>query len=202
MRFSTLFFDLDDTLYPSSSGLWPILKQRMSDYMRNSMGIPAGKIAGLREKYFREYGTTLRGLQANHVIDTVDYLAYVHDVPLEDYLTDRSSARSSPRLGPATDLHLADSAHARRVSLPQAGGYLRRPLSMSTPWIRTASRCRKLLPRHGSPESRNHPLRDDRRPAHHRAARKFGMFGLLYGAASRTGCRRGSTTGVCSRPVR
>src|SRR5512143_1760368 len=78
MRFSTVFFDLDDTLYPSTTGLWPVLKSRMSEYMRVRMGIPAEKIPGLREQYFREYGTTLRGLQANHSIDVADYLAYVH----------------------------------------------------------------------------------------------------------------------------
>jgi putative hydrolase of the HAD superfamily len=86
MRFTTIFFDLDDTLYPASSGLWNVLKTRMSDYMRVQMNIPAGDIARLREKYFREYGTTLRGLQANYKVDVQDYLAYVHDAPLTDYL--------------------------------------------------------------------------------------------------------------------
>ena len=28
MRFTTLFFDLDDTLYPNSSGLWQGIKAR------------------------------------------------------------------------------------------------------------------------------------------------------------------------------
>ena len=29
MRFSTLFFDLDDTLYPSENGLWQAIKERI-----------------------------------------------------------------------------------------------------------------------------------------------------------------------------
>ncbi len=69
VTFTTIFFDLDDTLYPASSGLWPTLKARMSQYMIEIMGIPAGEVPGLREKYFRRYGTTLRGLQANHQVD-------------------------------------------------------------------------------------------------------------------------------------
>ncbi|MCL5611614.1 MAG: pyrimidine 5'-nucleotidase, partial [Chloroflexi bacterium] len=75
MSFTTIFFDLDDTLYPASSGLWQTLKKRMSTYMHERMGIPESEIGRLREKYFREYGTTLRGLQANHKIDEQDFLA-------------------------------------------------------------------------------------------------------------------------------
>ncbi len=86
MRFTTIFFDLDDTLYPSSTGLWQAIKGRMNSYMDERMGIAPAEIPRLREKYFREYGTTLRGLQAKHNVDVQDFLAYVHDLPLKDYL--------------------------------------------------------------------------------------------------------------------
>jgi putative hydrolase of the HAD superfamily len=87
MRFATLLFDLDDTLYPASTGLWSLLKKRMSDYMRERLGIPEEQIQTLREQYFLQFGTTLRGLQAYHHVDTQDFLAYVHDAPLSQYLT-------------------------------------------------------------------------------------------------------------------
>ncbi len=87
MKFTTIFFDLDDTLYPSSAGLWKAIKGRMNEYMREKMNIPADKIPELREKYFMQYGTTMRGLQANHNINSDDFLAYVHDLPLGNYLT-------------------------------------------------------------------------------------------------------------------
>ncbi|HEX2989388.1 MAG TPA: hypothetical protein VHO49_01860, partial [Anaerolineales bacterium] len=86
MRFSTLFFDLDDTLYPSSSGLWHAIKERMTRYMLERMAIPEADVPLLREQYFKMYGTTLRGLQERHNVDTEDYLAYVHDVPLTEFL--------------------------------------------------------------------------------------------------------------------
>ncbi|HXF85824.1 MAG TPA: hypothetical protein VNK49_10600 [Anaerolineales bacterium] len=86
MRFSTIFFDLDDTLYPASTGLWEALKERMSLYMRERVGIPENEVPILREQYFKMYGTTLRGLQIRHGVDAEDYLAFVHDVPVEDYL--------------------------------------------------------------------------------------------------------------------
>jgi putative hydrolase of the HAD superfamily len=117
MRFTTIFFDLDDTLYPSSTGLWPAIKERMNLYMTERMGLPADEVPALREQYFKLYGTTLRGLQAHHNVDAQDYLAYVHDLPLEDFLTPNllqreviASLRTRNLIFTNADVH-----HARRV---------------------------------------------------------------------------------------
>lgn len=117
MRFTTIFFDLDDTLYPASTGLWPVLKERMSLYMRERMGIPEQDVPILREQYFKMYGTTLRGLQARHNVDAQDYLAYVHDLPLEKYLTPNPLQREVIASLPTRNLIFtnADIRHARRV---------------------------------------------------------------------------------------
>ena len=50
MRFTTIFFDLDDTLYPPSTGLWKTIKERMNIYMRERMGFPEDQISHIREK--------------------------------------------------------------------------------------------------------------------------------------------------------
>lgn len=117
MRFTTILFDLDDTLYPASSGLWPTLKERMNRYMIERLNIPAEEVPRLREQYFRRYGTTLRGLQANHVIDVQDYLAYVHDVLLSDYIHPDPAQQAVLASLPTCNLIFtnADSNHARRV---------------------------------------------------------------------------------------
>jgi pyrimidine 5'-nucleotidase len=117
VKFTTIFFDLDDTLYPASTGLWHAIKARMNDYMRERMGFPEKDIPRLREKYFMQYGTTLRGLQANHQIDVDDFLAYVHDLPLKDYLTPNPIQRSVIASLPTRNLIFtnADIPHARRV---------------------------------------------------------------------------------------
>jgi putative hydrolase of the HAD superfamily len=117
MRFTTIFFDLDDTLYPSNAGLWSAIKKRMTDYMRERMNIPAAEIPALREKYYLQYGTTLHGLQKHHQIDVDDYLAYVHDLPLGDYLTPDSVQRSVIASLPTRNLIFtnADIHHAERV---------------------------------------------------------------------------------------
>lgn len=117
MRFTTIFFDLDDTLYPSNTGLWLAIKERMNIYMRERMGFPEDQIAYIREKYFLQYGTTLRGLQAHHEIDVQDFLAFVHDLPLKDYLTPNPNLRSIIASLPTRNLIFtnADVPHAHRV---------------------------------------------------------------------------------------
>jgi len=117
MRFSTIFFDLDDTLYPASTGLWKAIKERMNLYMRDRMGIPESEVPALREKYFKEFGTTLRGLQAHHNVNVQDYLDFVHDLPLRDYLTPDPLQREIIASLPHRKLIFtnADINHARRV---------------------------------------------------------------------------------------
>lgn len=86
MQFSTLFFDLDDTLYPSSNGLWTALRNRMNDYMVELLDLPLDEIVALRQHYLEVYGTTLRGLQIHHQVDTDAYLEHVHNIPLGEYI--------------------------------------------------------------------------------------------------------------------
>lgn len=117
MKITTVFFDLDDTLYPSQVGLWHAIKERMNTYMREHMDIPYEEIPALREKYFLQYGTTMRGLQAHHNIDTDDFLAFVHDLPLETYLTPDPLQREIIASLPTRNLIFtnADIHHAKRV---------------------------------------------------------------------------------------
>ena len=117
MRFTTIFFDLDDTLYPSHVGLWNAIKARMTDYMEERLRIPPTEIPALREKYYLQYGTTLHGLQRHHHVDVQEYLAYVHDLPLVDYLTPDPFLRSIIASLPTRNLIFtnADVHHAERV---------------------------------------------------------------------------------------
>jgi putative hydrolase of the HAD superfamily len=117
MRFTTLFFDLDDTLYPSSAGLWPAIKDRMTLYMVERLGLPENDVPFLREQYFKMYGTTLRGLEARHNVDKEDFLAFVHDLPLKEYLRPDPVLREVIASLPTRNLVFtnADVLHARRV---------------------------------------------------------------------------------------
>jgi pyrimidine 5'-nucleotidase len=86
MCIETIFFDLDATLYPESNGLWPAIRLNIDRYMLERMDIPEADIPKLRDFYFRNYGTTLRGLQTHYGIEAEDYLNIVHDLPLNEYL--------------------------------------------------------------------------------------------------------------------
>lgn len=117
MRFTTLFFDLDDTLYSNENGLWDAIRSRMGEYMHERIGMKPEEVPAIRRKYFEAYGTTLRGLQIHHQVDADDYLAYVHDLPLEKFIGPAPELRqillSLPQ--PKWIFTNADSAHALRV---------------------------------------------------------------------------------------
>ena len=117
MFFESIFFDLDATLYPESNGLWPAIRIRIDQYMRERMNLPEAEIPKLREYYFRNYGTTLRGLQIHYGIEARDYLNYVHDLPLHQYLQPDPALRAM-LLSLPSDRWIftnSDRAHAERV---------------------------------------------------------------------------------------
>jgi putative hydrolase of the HAD superfamily len=117
MSFTTLFFDLDETLYPKGSGLWEAIRERMSGFLVQRLGLPVEEVEILRRNYFEQYGTTLRGLQIHHQVDTDEYLAYVHDLPLENYLQPLPGLPELLTSLPQCKWIFtnADAAHARRV---------------------------------------------------------------------------------------
>jgi putative hydrolase of the HAD superfamily len=110
-------FDLDDTLYSASCGLWPVLVMRMEQYMVERLGIAAGSVPEMRRRYLARFGSTLNGLRHEYDIDAIEYLAFVHDVPLEQFI--QPQPRLSEMLGrlPLEKVIFtnADAAHARRV---------------------------------------------------------------------------------------
>ncbi|HXC30716.1 MAG TPA: pyrimidine 5'-nucleotidase [Stellaceae bacterium] len=78
----TWVFDLDNTLYPASSGLFPLVQERMNQYICQLLGVSLDEAKVLRAQYFREHGTTMHGLMAVHRIDPHEFMAFVHDVDL------------------------------------------------------------------------------------------------------------------------
>jgi putative hydrolase of the HAD superfamily len=78
----TWVFDLDNTLYPASCGLFPQVQARMNDYICTRLGVSMEEAQALRAQYFREHGTTMHGLMAVHEVDPHEFMAFVHDVDL------------------------------------------------------------------------------------------------------------------------
>ncbi len=117
MKIETIFFDLDDTLYPRNNGVWLAIRGRIESYMEERLNIPKREIPALRNEYLTRYGTSLRGLIDHYQVDPDDYLLYVHDVPIEAMV--RPSARLSKMLAALPQQKWvftnASLAHARRV---------------------------------------------------------------------------------------
>lgn len=117
VEISLLFFDLDGTLYPNSSGLWKAIGERMNQFLIEELQFPEAEVGEIRRTYFETYGTTLRGLQINHSVDADEYLAYVHDLPLEDYISPDPALRELLTSLPQEKWIFtnADANHAQRV---------------------------------------------------------------------------------------
>jgi putative hydrolase of the HAD superfamily len=78
----TWIFDLDNTLYPSSCRLFDQIHARMTRFIAERLDLSPDAALALQKTYFREHGTTLRGLMTVNRIDPNDFLAYVHEIDL------------------------------------------------------------------------------------------------------------------------
>ncbi len=112
-----LLCDLDDTVYAPDTGLWPAIGNRITDYIVDRLGLEPDAARALRSSYFQDYGLTLLGLMAVNHVDPIDYLAFVHDLPLAEYIGPDPAlngmlARLPLRKAIFTN---ADAAHAERV---------------------------------------------------------------------------------------
>ena len=206
MRFSTIFFDLDDTLYPSNTGLWKAIKERMNLYMRDRMGIPEKDVPLLREQYFKMYGTTLRGLQARHNVDAQEYLAFVHDLPLKGYLTPNPVVREVIASLPGRKLIFtnADGPHAQRVlAALELEGLFETIVDVNAvapyckPMPESFAIAQELA---NEPDPRKCVMIDDL-PRTTRAALNVGMASLLYGTDEPTSEASGVFTDWTHLPI-
>ena len=82
-----ILFDLDNTLYPRSLGIFDAVVERIRNYMEVRMGFKKELARELRQEYIRKYGSTLRGLMIHYNLNPEEYLEYVHDVGVEEKLT-------------------------------------------------------------------------------------------------------------------
>lgn len=78
----TFIFDLDNTLYGADTGLMDQMHDRMGMYITRMMGVEAAVASEMRHRYWKQYGTTMAGLVAEHGVDPDHFMSYVHDLDL------------------------------------------------------------------------------------------------------------------------
>jgi putative hydrolase of the HAD superfamily len=109
-------FDLDNTLYPPETQFMGLIEARMTEFVARHVGLPHDEAHALQKKYYRENGTTLAGLMANHGVDPADYLDQVHDVSLDGLIPEPDLAKALARLpGRRLIFTNGDANHAARV---------------------------------------------------------------------------------------
>jgi putative hydrolase of the HAD superfamily len=82
----TWVFDLDNTLYPRHLNLWQQVDERIRDYVAKFLDVGREEAFRVQKDYYRRYGTTMRGLMAEHGLNPDDFLDFVHEIdhsPLE-----------------------------------------------------------------------------------------------------------------------
>ncbi|KAI4322131.1 hypothetical protein L6164_021850 [Bauhinia variegata] len=78
-EYECLLFDVDDTLYPSSSGLSAQCSKNILEYMVERLGIDEKKVIETNQFLYKNYGTSMAGLKAiGYDFDYDDYHRFVH----------------------------------------------------------------------------------------------------------------------------
>jgi putative hydrolase of the HAD superfamily len=62
----TWVFDLDNTLYPHDLNLWQQIDERIRGFVSDYLGVSKDDAFRVQKDYYKRYGTTMRGLMAEH----------------------------------------------------------------------------------------------------------------------------------------
>jgi len=109
-------FDLDNTLYPARCNLFAQIDVRIGRYIADWLKVDAEEARRVQKQYWRDHGTSMRGMMSLHGVDPKHYLEYVHDI-------DYSPVPESPALeaalaklpGRKIIFTAGDVAHAEKV---------------------------------------------------------------------------------------
>lgn len=147
-------FDLDNTLYPPKSSLFPQIDTRIRDYIANFLGVLPEEAYRIQKHFFHTYGTSLMGMTREHGAEPRPFLDYVHDIDMSVIEPDSALCSALEQLpGRKLVFTNADARYATRVLERigighcfetifdiEAAGYLPKP---------HAATYRRMLAEHG-----------------------------------------------------
>lgn len=109
-------FDLDNCLYPASTGLFALIDERMGAYIERLLGVEAAEAKRIQKAHFHQHGTTLAGLMKEHGVDPHHFLDDVHAIPLDRVAANERLVSGLGRLpGRKFVFTNGDAPYARRV---------------------------------------------------------------------------------------
>jgi putative hydrolase of the HAD superfamily len=113
----TWVFDLDNTLYPHHSRIWPQVDARITLFLSTYFGIDGLSARALQKYYYHRYGTSLKGLMIEHGLDAKEFLDFAHDIDLSSLLPDPDLGRAIAAL-PGRKLIMTNGStpHATRIT--------------------------------------------------------------------------------------
>ena len=77
-KINTWIFDLDNTLYSADSGIFQQVHKLMGEFIAKNLNMELSEAKKLQSKYYKQHGTTLRGMMDNHGVDPDYFLEEVH----------------------------------------------------------------------------------------------------------------------------
>ena len=77
-KIDTWIFDLDNTLYSADSGIFQQVNDLMGKFVSKHLNVEIKKANEIQRKYYKQHGTTLRGMMDNHGVDPEYFLKEVH----------------------------------------------------------------------------------------------------------------------------
>lgn len=109
-------FDLDNCLYPASTGLFSLIDERMGAYIQRLLDCDPAEARRVQKGHFHTHGTTLAGLMKEHAVDPHHFLDDVHAIALDRVSPDPRLAELLGRLpGRRFVFTNGDAPYARRV---------------------------------------------------------------------------------------
>lgn len=118
---TTWVFDLDNTLYPPDSGIWPRIDERITLFLVELFGIDGQSARALHKHYYSRHGTTLCGLMQEHMDQTERFLEFVHDIDRSGLQPDPLLARELGRL-PGRKLIFTNGSRSHAILTAQQLG--------------------------------------------------------------------------------
>jgi putative hydrolase of the HAD superfamily len=118
---TTWVFDLDNTLYPADSGIWPRIDERITLFLVELFGIDGQSARALHKHYYLRHGTTLCGLAQDHGDQVERFLEFVHDIDRSSLDPDPLLAREIQRL-PGRKLIFTNGSRSHAILTAQQLG--------------------------------------------------------------------------------